>query len=99
MANRWRNNGKWQTLLFWGPKSQWMLTVAVKKCLVFGRKSMTNLDSILRIKDITWPTKAHIVKAMVFLVVLYGYEGWTVKESEHQRIEFFRQQRDQTNQS
>ena len=60
---------------------------------------MTNLDSVLKPRDITWPTKAHTVNTMVFLVVLYGYEGWTVKEAEHQRIESFGQQRDQTSQS
>ena len=99
MSNRWINNGKWQTLLSWVPKSWWTVTAAVKKHFVLGRKAMTNLDSVLKPRDITWPTKAHTVNTMVFLVVLYGYEGWTVKEAEHQRIESFGQQRDQTSQS
>ena len=50
---------------------------------------MTNLDSILKSRDITWPTKAHLVKAMVFPVVTYGYESWTIKKAEHQRIDAF----------
>ena len=55
--------------------------------LLLGRKSMTNLDSVLKSKDITLLTKVHIVKAMVFPVVTYGYESWTVKKAEHQRID------------
>ena len=54
----------------------------IKRCLLLGRKAMTNIDSILKSKDITLPTKVHIVKAMVFLVVLYRYESWTIKEAE-----------------
>ena len=57
--------------------------------LVLGRKVMTNLDSILKSRDITLPTKARLVKAMVFLVVMYGCESWTVNKSEHQRIDAF----------
>ena len=56
---------------------------------LFGRKSMTNLDSILKSRDITWPTKVHLVKAMVFPVVMYGCESWTIKKAEHQRIDAF----------
>ena len=59
------------------------------KCLLLGRKAMTNLDSILKSKDITLPTKVHIVKAIVFLVVLYGCESWTIKKAEHRRINAF----------
>ena len=55
----------------------------IKRRLLLGRKSMTNLDSILKSRDITLPTKVHIVKAMVFPVVMYGYESWTVKKAEH----------------
>ena len=55
----------------------------IKRCLLLGRKAMTNLDSILKSKDITLPTKVHIVKAMVFPVVMYGCESWTVKKVEH----------------
>ena len=55
----------------------------IKKCLLLGRKAMTNLDSILKSRDITLPTKVHLVKAMVFLVVMYGCESWTIKKAEH----------------
>ena len=55
----------------------------IKRCLLFGRKVMTNLDSILRSRNITLPTKVHLVKAMVFQVVMYGCESWTVKKAEH----------------
>ena len=55
----------------------------IKRCLLLGRRAMTNLDSILKSRDITLPTKVHLVKAMVFPVVMYGYETWTVKKAEH----------------
>ena len=55
----------------------------IKRCLLLGRKVMTNLDSLLKSRDITLPTKAHLVKAMVFPVVMYGCESWTVKKVEH----------------
>ena len=61
----------------------------IKRRLLLGRKVMTNLDSILKSRDITLPTKVHLVKAMVFPVVMYGYESWTVKKAEHQRIDAF----------
>ena len=61
----------------------------IKRCLLFGRKVMTNLDSILKSRDITLPTKFHLVKAMVFPVVMYGCESWTVKKAEHRRIDAF----------
>ena len=61
----------------------------IKRCLLLGRKVMTNLDSIFKSKDITLPTKVRLVKAMVFPVVMYGYESWTVKKAEHQRIDAF----------
>ena len=61
----------------------------IKSCLLFGRKVMTNLDSIFKSRDITLPTKVHLVKAMVFPVVMYGCESWTVKKAEHQRIDAF----------
>ena len=54
----------------------------IKRCLLLGRKVMTNLDSILKSRDITLPTKVHLVKAMVFPVVMYGYESWTMKKAE-----------------
>ena len=61
----------------------------IKRRLLFGSKVMTNLDSIFKSRDITLPTKVHLVKAMVFPVVMYGYESWTVKKAEHQRIDAF----------
>ena len=58
-------------------------------CLLLGRKGITNLDSVLKSRDITLPTKVHLVKAMVFPVVMYGYESWTIKKAEHWRIDDF----------
>ena len=62
----------------------------IKRCLLLGRKAMTNLDSILKSRDITLPTKIHLVKAVVFPVVMYGCESWTIKKAEHQRIDAFK---------
>ena len=88
MGKQWK---QCQTLFFWGaPKSLQMLTAAMKlKDLLLGRKVMTNLDSIFKSRDITLPTKVRLVKAMVFPVVMYGCESWTVKKAEHQRIDAF----------
>ena len=61
----------------------------IKRHLLLGRKAMTNLDSILKSRDVTLPTKVHLVKAMVFPVVMYGCESWTIKKAEHQRIDAF----------
>ena len=61
----------------------------IKRPLLLSRKVMTNLDSILKSRDITLPTKVHLVKAMVFPVVMYGYPSWTIKKAEHQRIDDF----------
>ena len=61
----------------------------IKRCLLLGRKAIINLDSIIKSRDITLPTKVHLVKAMVFPVVMYGYESWTIKKAEQQRIEAF----------
>ena len=61
----------------------------IKRCLLLGRKVMTNLDSMLKSRDITLPTKVHLVKAMVFPVVIYGYESWTIKKAERRRIDAF----------
>ena len=58
----------------------------IKRCLLLGRKAMTNLDRILKSRDITLPTKVHLVKAMFFLVVMYGCESWTIKKAESRRI-------------
>ena len=64
-------------------------TDKIKTCLLLGRKTMTNLDSILKSRDIALLTKVQLVKAMVFLVVIYGCESWTIKKAEHQRIDAF----------
>ena len=88
MANRWGNNRNSDRLYFGGtPKSLQMVTAAMK--LLFGRKVMTNLDSIFKSRDITLPTKVCLVKAMVFPVVMYGCESWTIKKAECQRIDAF----------
>ena len=80
-----------QTLFFWAPKSLQMVTAAMKlkRCLLLGRKVMTNLDSIFKSRDITLPTKVHLVKAMVFPVVMYGCRSCTVKKAERRRIDAF----------
>ena len=77
--------------LFWGaPKSLQIVIAAMKlRHLLLGRKVMTNIYSILKRRDITLPTKVHLVKAIVFPVVMYGCENWTVKKAEHQRIDAF----------
>ena len=61
----------------------------IKRCLLLGRKALTNLDSVLKSRDISLPTNVHLVTAMVFPVVTYGYESWTVRKAEHQRIDAF----------
>ena len=79
-----------QTLFFGAPKSLQMLIAALKlRCLLLGRKVMTNLHSILKSRNITLPTKVRLVKAMVFPVVMYGCESWTMKKAEHRRIDAF----------
>ena len=79
-------------ILFWGGSkitADGDCSHEIKRCLLLGRKVMTNLDSILKSRDITLPTKVCLVKAMVFPVVMYGCESWTVKEPEHRRIDAF----------
>ena len=61
----------------------------IKRCLLLGKKTMTNLDSVLKSRDIILPTNVHLVKAMVFPVVMYGCKSWTIKNAEHQRIDAF----------
>ena len=78
MANRRGNSGNSERLYFWGLQNH--CSHEIKRCLLLGRKVITNLDSILKSRDIILPTKVHLVKAMVFLVV-YGYESWTIKLS------------------
>ena len=62
----------------------------IKRHLLLGRKALTNLDSIFKSRDISLPTKVHLVKAMVFPVVMYGYENWAIKKAEHRRIDAFK---------
>ena len=89
MGKQWK---QWQTL-FWGG----VLKITedddcsheIKRHLLLGRKAMTNLDSILKSRDLTLSTKVCLVKAMVFPVVMYGCESWTIKKAEHQRIDAF----------
>ena len=85
MANKRGKKWKqWQILFSWAPKSLQIVTAGVKfRHLLLGRKTMTNLDSILKSRDITLPTKVHIVKPMVFPVVMYGRESWTIKKAGH----------------
>ena len=82
---------QWLTLFFWAPKSLQMVIAAMKlkESLLLGRKVMTNLDSILKSRHITLPTKVHLVKAMVFPMVMYGCESWTVKKAECRKIYAF----------
>ena len=83
MANRWGNNGNSEKFSFWGaPKSLQMVAAAMKL-------KDANLESILKSRDITLPTKVRLVKAMVFPVVMYGCESWTIKKAEHRRIAAF----------
>ena len=91
MANRWINSGNSGWLHFWGSKitADGDCSHEIKRHLLLGRKVMTNLDSILKSSDITLPTKVHLVKAMVFPVVMYGCKSWTVKKAEHWRIDAF----------
>ena len=87
MANRWGNNGN--SVLGSKITANGDCSHEIKRCLVLGRKVMTNPESILKSRDITLPTKVHLVKAMVFPVVMYGCESWTIKKAEHQRIDAF----------
>ena len=91
MANRWGKNGNSDRLYFLGLQNhcRWWLQPEVKRCLLLGRKAMTNLDSLLKSRDITLPTKVHLVKAVVFPVVMYGCESWLIKKAECQRIDAF----------
>ena len=83
MANRWGNNGNSDRLYFWGSKitADGDCSHEIKRCLLLGRKAMSKLESILKSRDITLSTKVHLVKAMVFPVVMYGCESWTIKLS------------------
>ena len=78
-------------LILWGSKfnADGDCSHEIKRCLILRRKVMTNLDSILKSRDITFPTKVHLVKAMDFSVVMYGYESWTINKAEWRRIDAF----------
>ena len=91
MGNRWGNSGNSVRLYFFGLKitADGDCSHEIKRRSVLGRKVTTNLDSILKSRDITLPTKVCLVKAMVFPVVMYGCESWTVKKAEHRRIDAF----------
>ena len=91
MGNRWGNSGNSVKLYFLGSKitADGDCSHEIKRRFLLGRKVMTNLNSILKIRDITLPTKVRLVKAMVFPGVMYGCESWTVKKTEHQRIDAF----------
>ena len=87
MRKQWK---QWLTLFFWAPKSLQVVIAAMKlRCLLLGRKVMTNLVSILKSRDITLSTKVCLIKAMVFPVVTYGCESWTIKKAEHRRTDAF----------
>ena len=75
--------------IFWAPKSLQMVIAAIKRHLLLGRKVMTNLDNILKSRDTTLPTNTHLVKAMVFPVVMYGCESWTIKKAGCRRVDAF----------
>ena len=85
----WQIDGKTMErvadFILWGSKitADGDCSIEIKRCLLLGRKAITNLDSILKGRDITLSTKVRLVKAMVFPVVMYGYEGWTIKKAEH----------------
>ena len=85
MGKQWKQ----QRLIFLGSKitADGDYSHEIKRCLLLGRKAMTNLDSILKSKDITLLTKVRLVKAIVFPVVMYGCESWTIKKAEYQRID------------
>ena len=91
MANTWGNNGESDRLYFWGFKitadGDW--SHEIKRFLLLGRKAMINLDSILKSRNITLPTKVHVVKAMVFPIIMYGCESWTIKKAGCWRIYAF----------
>ena len=80
MGKQWK---QWLTLFIWA------LQMVIERRLLLGRKVMTNLDSILKSRDITLPKKVRLVKAMVFPVVMYGCESWTIKKAEHHKIDTF----------
>jgi len=91
IGNRWGNSGNSVRLCFLGLQNhcRWYCSREIKRSLLLGRKAVTNLDSILKSRDITLPTKVCLVKSLVFPVVMYGCESWTVKKAEGRRIDAF----------
>ena len=91
MSNRWGNNGNSERLYFLGSKitADGDCSHEIKRRLLLGRKATTNLNSTLKSRDITLPTKVSLVKAMIIPVVMYGCESWTIREAEHYRIDAF----------
>ena len=91
MANRWEKVEAVTDFLLLGSKitADGDCSHEIRRHLLLGKKAMTNLDSILKSRDTTLPTKVHLVKAMVFPVVMYGCESWTIKKAEHRRIDAF----------
>ena len=85
MANKWGNWKQFDDFIFLSSKitADGDCNHEIKRCLLLGRKVLTNLDSILKSRDITLPTKVHLVNAMVFPVVIYGCDSWTIKKAEH----------------
>ena len=92
MVNRWGNKWNGDRLYFGGLQNhcRWWCSHEIKRHLLLGRKAMTNLNSILKSRDITLPTKVPLVKAMVFPVVIYRCESWTIKKAKHRRIDAFK---------
>ena len=89
MANRWGNSGNSGRLYFSGLQNHCICSQEIKRRLLLGTKLMTNLDSILKSRDVTLLTKVHLVKPMIFPVVMYGCERWTIRKAERQRIDAF----------
>ena len=91
MPNRWETVETVADFIFWHSKTtaDGDCSYEIKRHVLLGSKVMTNLDSILKCRDITLPTKVHLVKAIVFLVVMCGCESWTIKKAEHQRTDAF----------
>ena len=90
--NSWQIDGETvRNFVFWGSKitADSDCSHEIKRRLLLGRKVLTNLDSLLKSRDITFPAKVHLVKAMVFPGIMYGYESWTLKKAEHQIIDAF----------
>ena len=91
MANKWGNNGNSERFYFLGLQitADGDCSHEIKRCLLLGRKATINLHSTLKTRDLTLPTKVCLVKAMVFPVVMYGCESWTIKKAEYQKIDAF----------